>query len=70
MVLGELVQSILDAPGIFADIATHDPLSAVLIGIGAVLVGVSLGAFGLLTAGVVVDLIRPDRPRETYPKGE
>jgi hypothetical protein len=70
MVLGELVQSILDMPGKFADVAAHDPISAVLVGMGALLVSLSLGVFSLLTAGVVLDLIRPDRPRESYPKGE
>jgi hypothetical protein len=70
MVLGELVQSVLDAPGIFADIATHDPISAVLIGIGALLVLGSLGFFSLLVAGSAIELVTPDRPRETHPKGE
>lgn len=41
----------------FIEIASADPLSAILIVIGAVLVGVSAGGFGVLTVGGVLSAI-------------
>ena len=62
--LVQLVQSIVDMPGKFIDIALFDPLSAVLILIGAVLVGVSSAVFGYLSIGALFSLvIRPGSGR-------
>jgi len=63
----ELIQSVLDMPGEFAAVATHDPLSALLVAIGGLLVLVSAGYFGILTLGAAVNLVTggPDaEPRE------
>ena len=56
----QFVQSVLDMPGKFIDIALADPISAVLILIGAVLVGGASAVFGYLTLGAAASLfIRP-----------
>ncbi len=60
----QFVQSILDMPGKFVDIALADPISAVLILIGAVLVGGASAAFGYLSLGAAASLfIRPGSGR-------
>jgi hypothetical protein len=55
--LSDLIGSILETPGRFADVAAHDPLSAVLIAFGALFVFLSVGVFGYLTAGAAVDFL-------------
>jgi len=65
----QFVQSILDMPGKFAEIAMADPISAVLILIGAALVGAASAVFGYLTLGAAVSLVvrpgsGPKPPRE------
>jgi len=55
--LMQLLQSILDMPGKFIDIALADPLSAVLILLGAVLVGAASAVFGYLTLGAAASLV-------------
>jgi hypothetical protein len=59
MFLGELIGSALDLPGEFAAVAMHDRLSAVLLGVGALLTLASTGYFGLLVLGAVADLLTP-----------
>ena len=60
----ELVQSIIDMPGKFLDIALSDPISAVLILIGAAIVGLSSAVFGYLSLGAAASLvIRPGSGR-------
>lgn len=60
----QFVQSILDMPGKFIDIALADPISAVLILIGAVLVGAASAVFGYLTLGAAASLVvRPGSAR-------
>lgn len=62
--VSQLVQSILDMPGKFIDIAMADPISAVLILIGAALVGSASAVFGYLSLGAAVSLIvRPGSGR-------
>jgi hypothetical protein len=43
-------------PGHFADVATHDPLNIVLIGMGALFVTAAVGALGYLSLGAFFDL--------------
>jgi hypothetical protein len=45
-----------------------DPLSIVLVLMGAVLVGVSVLVFGYLTLGAVVDVVTPDLSGEQPPQ--
>ena len=54
--LTELVNSIIDMPGKFVDIALADPISAILILIGATLVGASSAVFGYLSLGAFLSL--------------
>ncbi|WP_254273252.1 hypothetical protein [Haloarcula marina] len=62
--LTELVQSIIDMPGRFVDVALADPLSAVLILFGALFVGVASAVFGYLSLGAFFSLfIRPGSGR-------
>jgi hypothetical protein len=59
MFVQELVQSVLDLPGQFLDVAMHDPLGAVLLIIGATITTASVAFFGLLVLGSVLDLFTP-----------
>ncbi len=65
--LSDLVSSIVDAPGTFADIAAHDPLSAILLGIGGLLIGASVAVFGILVVGAVVELFTPSSAGKSFP---
>lgn len=67
MFIRELFQSLIDMPGRFADIALHDPLSAVLLTVGAILTTLAVAYFGLLVAGSVLELFTPEltgQPRQ------
>lgn len=69
--VSELLQSILDAPGRFIDIALADPIAGVLILIGAVLVGVSSAVFGYLSLGAAASLVfRPGSARSPPQEGQ
>ena len=57
--LNQLLGSIGEMPWRFADVVTHDPISAVLVGIGALVMTLTLGAGAYLTLGAVVDLVTP-----------
>lgn len=60
----QLLQSILEMPGRFLDIALQDPISALLILIGAALVGGASAVFGYLSLGAVLSLfMRPGSGR-------
>jgi urea transporter len=68
--LSELIQSIVDAPGRFVDIALADPIAGVLILIGAVLVGISSAVFGYLSLGAAASLVfRPGSGRSPPQEG-
>ena len=42
----------------FADIAAADPISALLILVGALLVGFSAGLFGVVTVGALLSTVK------------
>ncbi|MFB6202581.1 MAG: hypothetical protein ABEI98_11310 [Halorhabdus sp.] len=68
--LTDLIESVLELPGKFLDVATHDPISAVLLGFGALFVGLAVAAGGVLTLRAVVESLSPFRPaREHRPRG-
>lgn len=67
MVLAELLESALEAPGQFVDIAAHDPISALLLGIGGLIITASVGFFGILVAGAVVEFVVPDSTDTSHP---
>lgn len=52
----ELVQSIIDIPGEFAAVAAHDPVSAVLLALGALLTALPVLVLGYLTLGAAVSI--------------
>jgi len=60
MFIRQLFQSLIDMPGQFAEIAMHDPLSAVLLTIGGIITLFSVAFFGLLVLGSVIDLLTPE----------
>lgn len=68
MVLGELIQSSIDAVGDIVSVATQGPVEAVLVAMGALLVTVSMVVFGLLVLGAVVDLVTPGGGGATHPQ--
>ena len=68
--LSDLLNSIVDMPGKFVDVATHDPISAILVAFGALFVGGAVLAGAYLGLGAVVDLVRPSRPGAVHqPRG-
>lgn len=65
--VSDFVDSLVEAPGEFADVAAQGPIEAFLVLMGALLVGAPLALFGLLVAGAAADLVIPDSVRETHP---
>lgn len=59
--LTDLLESIVTLPGAFADVAMQGPIAALLVGLGALFVGLAVLAGGALTIGALVDLITPTR---------
>lgn len=59
--VSQLFRSIAEMPGKFTEIAMHDPLSAVLLFCGSVLMALAMGVFGLLTLGAVADFLTPSQ---------
>jgi hypothetical protein len=58
-------------PGKIIDLAMTDPISAVLILIGAALVGVGAAVFGYLTLGAAASLfVRPGSGRSPPPEAK
>ena len=55
----ELFESILRLPGEFAGVAAHDPLSAVLMVIGSLIVLGTVGFVGYLVLGALAELLNP-----------
>ncbi|MFC7234534.1 hypothetical protein [Halosegnis marinus] len=51
---GGLIESILEMPGRFADIAVQSPEQAVLLALGALTVGVASVVFGVGAVGGIV----------------
>ncbi len=68
--LGELIDSIVSMPGEFLDVVTVDPLSALLVLVGGLLIGVSVAVMGYLTLGAAVDLITPDVGSRGQPRAD
>lgn len=55
-----IVQNLIDMVNYFTDVATADPVSGLLVALGAFFVGFSSLVFGYLTLGAAVDAIIPD----------
>ena len=70
--LSDLIHSIVDMPGEFAEVATQgstvDTLVATsLVLVGALLVVVPSIIFGYLVLGAAADLVVPDSSSRSYP---
>lgn len=63
-----LVESIVEMPSHFADVAAHDPVSAVLMVFGALFVAAASAVFGYLSLGAFVSLFTRDWSTEP-PRG-
>ena len=57
---GQLVGSALELADKIAAVATAGPLSAILVVVGALIFAVSMGVFGVLSLGAVLDFVTPD----------
>jgi len=66
-VLSELIQSVIDMPGEFADVALQGPVEAILVLSGAILVGLPLALFTYLLVGAAVELVLPESFGASYP---
>lgn len=55
-----VVQELLTMGEYLQEAGAVDPISAVLLGVGHVLLIFSIGSFGLLTVGAIVAALRPD----------
>lgn len=67
MVAVDPIGNAVEAVRLFTDVATSDPLSAVLIALGGLLTFAATAVFGGLSAGAAVSFFRrlleePDRP--------
>ncbi len=60
-IVSQLFESIAQMPGKFATIASHDPLAAVMLFVGSVLMALAMGVFGLLTLGALADFLTPSQ---------
>ncbi|WP_436925835.1 hypothetical protein [Halosimplex amylolyticum] len=52
----EFVESIIEMPGHFLDVAAHDPLNVLLIAFGALFVTLPVAALGYLSLGAFFSL--------------
>ena len=54
----------------FESALTVDPLSAILVVVGQLIIGVSVLALGYLTLGAVIDLLTPESFGQAPPRDE
>jgi hypothetical protein len=59
----ELVTSVVELPGRFVEVASHDPLSAALLAVGAGLTFASVAVLGYLSLGAFVSLFTVESSR-------
>jgi len=62
--IGDLVSSVIELPQWFAGVAAADPLSAVLLVLGAVITGASVAVIGVLALGALGSLLAPEVSEE------
>lgn len=58
-VASELVESLVRMPELLGDIALNDPIAAVLVGLGGLIIAACVGVMGYLTLGALVELVNP-----------
>lgn len=66
----ELVDSVVAMPSEFATVVGNDPVSAVLVAVGTLLMVVSFGVLGYLTLGAVVEFLTPDLGGRAPPQAD
>lgn len=64
-----IVSQLTELGSLFSGVATGDPLSTVLVAVGAILTVGSLGFFGYLVLGAAASLVIPDRVGRTHRPG-
>lgn len=64
--IGDLIQSIVDTPGAFADVALQSPATVTLVTLGALLVAVAVGVAAWLVLGAGVELVTPPPEGRTH----
>lgn len=63
--IGRLIQSALEMPSTFTEIALQDPLTAILVAVGSLLFGV-VGLLSLyVVVGVLVQVVTPTETGQT-----
>jgi hypothetical protein len=66
--MASLIENLLEMNRLFAEAASTDPATAVLLVLGTLLFAFSFGVFGYLALGAVVDLLIPDSSRRVPPE--
>lgn len=61
MVVQQLVQSLLEFPGMIAQVAQQGPISAILVLLGAALVGLPMLLFGFFAVLWLAKSLNPSR---------
>lgn len=59
-ILSRFIDSLIQTPGEFADVAAQGPAEAILVLMGAILVGAPLIFFVVLVLGAAVELVMPE----------
>lgn len=67
--LSDLIGSLLEMPGTLIEVATTNPISGVLIAVGALFLALSLGYFGILVLGAIGNLLSSSGRGRVYPRG-
>ncbi|WP_229110987.1 hypothetical protein [Halapricum desulfuricans] len=65
--LSELLDSIGAIGPAFVDVATRDPIAAVLVLFGGLFVLAAVGVLGVLALGAIAELVTPSRPGRSHP---
>jgi hypothetical protein len=58
-VASDLVESFVRMPELLGDIALNDPIAAVLVGLGGLIIAACVGVMGYLSLGALVELVNP-----------
>ncbi|MFC7057875.1 hypothetical protein [Halovenus salina] len=65
--ISKLIDSIIDMPGEFADVAAQGPAEGLLLAFGALFVVVPSLALGYLALGAGIDLLTPSKIEIQHP---
>jgi len=63
-----LIESIVDMPGEFADVAAQGPIEGLLVLIGAILVIAPTAYFGYLSTGAILSVFLPESFGAEHPE--